>query len=70
MLNNKVILVTGALSGMGKLSAQDLNKAGHDLLLSQDEVVSRGDFQSDWLQRCQCLQPCLQKLDSHDCDRL
>ncbi|HEL2554897.1 hypothetical protein [Streptococcus suis] len=30
----------------------------HDLLLPQDEITSRGDFQPDWLQRGQRLQPC------------
>lgn len=29
MSNKKVILITGASSGMGKLSATDLIKAGH-----------------------------------------
>ncbi|CYU90838.1 short chain dehydrogenase [Streptococcus suis] len=29
MSSKKVILVTGASSGMGKMSAQDLIKAGH-----------------------------------------
>ncbi|HEM5964296.1 TPA: hypothetical protein U2B31_002025 [Streptococcus suis] len=30
----------------------------HDLLLPQDEITSRGDFQPDWLQRGQRLQRC------------